>query len=108
MRAILLTTLLLLAACAPIQVGRSFDPDPFLERVQRGQTTSQQVLTWLGPPQSRGEIIDADGRQFIRWLYYYGQGKPPKFADLSFRILEIHFDAEGRVAAYNWTGEKSE
>jgi len=108
MRVILTITILALAACAPIQVGRAFDPQPFMDRVQRGQTTSQQVLAWLGPPASRGEIIDADGRQFIRWLYYYGEGKPPKFADLSFRILEIHFDAEGRVAAYNWTGEKPE
>ncbi len=105
MRVIVLFSALLMAACAPLKVGSPFDPAPFMQQAQRGQTTTAQVLAWLGPPNAKGEIIDADGRQFIRWLYFYGEGRLPKLADLRFRILEIHFDPDGRLAAYNWSGE---
>ncbi len=102
--ALVLVLLLALAACAPLRVGQAFDPEPFVSQVVRGKTSAQQVLAWLGPPSARGEITDADGRRFTRWLYYYGEGRLPRLADLRFRILEIHFDMDGKVAAYNWTG----
>lgn len=93
-----------LAGCASVEIGSTFDPRSFEAEVQQGVTTRAQVQAWLGAPTSTGIAVDASGRRFEEWIYYHGEGRFPRLGGAEFKILQIRFDADGVVRAYNWSG----
>jgi len=96
---------LLLAACATVvQVGRDFDPGAFEAKAQRGVTTQAEVRSWLGAPNGAGISVESNGDRFEKWTYYYGEGQLPGLAGATIKILEIKFDAQHIVRAYQWSG----
>jgi outer membrane protein assembly factor BamE (lipoprotein component of BamABCDE complex) len=95
--------LLALAGCGSVQVGRDFNAESFATRVERGVTRQTDVRAWLGSPSSTGVTVEADGRRLTKWTYYFGRGRLPGLADLRFKLLEIHFDADGVVQSYTWS-----
>lgn len=109
MNSIKLTTLLfgllMLSGCASFQLGHDFNLEQFSSQVQHGATTQAQVKGWLGEPQSRGVVVDRDGEQLQRWLYYYSQGKFSNMGNASMKTLEVQFDQDGIVRSYNWSGQ---
>ena len=94
---------LLVGACSTVQVGRDFDIRTFTSRVERGHTTEAQVRNWLGAPSSTGTVVQADGKRFTKWQYFYGQGRLPRLSGAHLKILEVQFDRRGIVRAYNWS-----
>ncbi|MHB8257462.1 MAG: hypothetical protein ACYDHY_10940 [Acidiferrobacterales bacterium] len=94
---------LLVGACSTVQVGHDFDIRTFASRVERGHTTEAQVRSWLGAPSSTGIIVQADGKRFTKWQYFYGQGRLPRLRGAHLKILEVQFDRRGIVRAYNWS-----
>ena len=96
----------LVAGCASVQVGKNFDPVAFQSSVKRGETTQADVHRLLGSPVSTGQIVDTNGETFTRWMYYYGKGKPPRFDDVQFKMLEIKFDGEKIVQGFNWSSSE--
>ena len=103
---LILPLLLALPACASIEVGREFDLAAFDARVQRGVTTRAEVQAWLGAPAALGASVEASGERHEQWTYYHGTGRMPGMRDARFRILQIKFDRQGVVRAYNWSGER--
>ncbi len=98
----------LLAACSStVQVGRDFDIGAFETKVERAATTQAQVQAWLGAPTNTGVAMDAHGERNVAWTYYFGQGNLPAMTDAKFKMLEVRFDAQGKVLSYSWSGEKS-
>jgi outer membrane protein assembly factor BamE (lipoprotein component of BamABCDE complex) len=93
-----------LAGCASVEIGSAFDLQPFETGVQRGVTTRAQVQAWLGAPASRGVAVDSSGQRFEEWIYYHGEGQLPRLTGVKLKILQIRFDADGIVRAYNWSG----
>ncbi len=94
-----------LAACASVQIGSPFDAKAFQTNVQRGVTTRAQVEAWLGAPTSKGVAVDTNGQRYDEWTYYYGEGQLPRLSGATLRILQVKFDADGIVRAYNWSGQ---
>jgi hypothetical protein len=94
----------LVSGCANVEIGSAFDLRPFETGVQRGTTTRAQVQTWLGAPVSKGVAVDASGQRFEEWIYYHGEGQMPRLTGAKLKILQIRFDADGIVRAYNWSG----
>lgn len=94
---------LLVGACSTVQVGRNFDIRTFASRVDLGHTTEAQVRNWLGAPSSTGIVVQADGKRFTKWQYFYGQGRLPRLSGAHLKILEVQFDRRGIVRAYNWS-----
>jgi hypothetical protein len=82
---------LALSGCASVEIGSAFDLRPFETGVQRGVTTRAQVQAWLG-------------QRFEEWIYYHGEGQLPRISGAKLKILQIKFDSEGIVRAYNWSG----
>jgi hypothetical protein len=93
-----------LSACASVEIGSAFDLRPFETGVQRGTTTRAQVQAWLGAPVSKGVAVEASGQKFEEWIYYHGEGQMPRLSGAKLKILQIRFDADGVVRAYNWSG----
>ena len=102
---IALSMLLLLSACATVEVGREFDLAGFGKKVQRGVTTQSEVRTWLGAPASIGESVEPSGERYQQWTYYHGEGRLPRMSEPRFGMLQVKFDERGVVRAYNWSGE---
>jgi len=102
--ALLFTTL---AGCSSVQFGRDFDPKQFEAKVERGVSTREAVRAWLGQPVSTGAGISEQGERYEEWTYYHGRGSLPNLSDANLRILQVRFNAEGRVMSYSWTGERS-
>ena len=98
---------LLGSACASMQFGREFEPQAFENWVKQGKTQQAQVLEFLGEPTSRGIVVENDGTRYSRWLYYYGKGKFSRLKEADVRMLEIRFDAQLNVAAYNWSASSN-
>jgi outer membrane protein assembly factor BamE (lipoprotein component of BamABCDE complex) len=97
----------LLASCASVQFGRDFDPRTQFEmKVERGVTTREAVRGWLGEPSAQGAGVNDRGERFEEWTFYYGKGTLPNLEDASLKVLQIRFDAPGRVVSYSWTGER--
>jgi hypothetical protein len=48
--------------------------------------------------------VDASGQRFEEWIYYHGEGQMPRLSGAKLKILQIRFDADGIVRAYNWSG----
>jgi len=96
---------LLLAGCSTITVGRPFDYEQFSSNVRVGSTNLQQVQSVLGPPLGKGLVAEADGSLYDQWTYYYGKGDLNNPEKNNFKLLQIRFDKDGRVASYNWSGD---
>jgi len=97
--------LLVLSACATVEVGREFDLAAFDRKVQRGVTTQTEVRAWLGAPASVGVSVEPSGERYQQWTYYHGEGRFPRMAGARLDLLQVKFDARGVVRAYNWSGE---
>jgi len=98
--------LMLLSACATVQVGRDFDLAAFEAKVQRGTTTQQDVRAWLGAPTGVGTAVETTGDRYEEWTYYSGSGDLPDMKGAHLKVLQIKFDQQGLVRAYNWSGGK--
>jgi hypothetical protein len=96
--------LLLLSACATVEVGREFDLKAFDAKVQRGVTTRADVRAWLGAPAGIGASVESTGERHEQWTYYHGEGRFPGMKDAGFKMLQVKFDQRGVVRAYNWSG----
>jgi len=94
---------LLLAACGSVQVGQDFDLVQFRQQVKQGTTTQSDIRNWLGAPASTGVTVEADGKRYEKWTYFFGQGQMPRMKSAKLKYLEIHFGENHRVAAYNWS-----
>lgn len=101
----LVPVLLLLSACATVEVGREFDLAAFDAKARRGITTRAEVRTWLGAPAGVGMSVESGGERYEQWTYYHGEGRFPGIRDARVRILQIKFDQRGVVRAYNWSGD---
>ncbi len=97
--------LMLLGGCASFQFGNDFKLTQFAAKVEHGVTTQNQVKQWLGAPQSTGVVVNRDGEQLQRWVYYYGKGKLGDMGNARMKTLEVQFDDRGVVRAYDWVGE---
>jgi hypothetical protein len=97
---------LLLCACSTVQLGRDFDLSAFDAKVQRGVTTQADVRAWLGAPTSTGVSVEASGDRFSERTYYDGSGHLPDMSDARLKVLQIRFDQQGVVRAYNWSGDQ--
>ncbi len=97
--------LLLLSACGTIRVGQDFDLAAFDAKVRRGVTTQAEVRAWLGAPAGAGISVETNGDRYEQWTYYQGEGHLPNMGDGRLKILQIKFDPQGIVRAYNWSGE---
>jgi hypothetical protein len=95
---------LLLAACASFQAGRDFDLDAFQARVQRGVTTRAEVSAWLGAPGGSGVSVEAGGERYEQWNYFHGTATTQGTEPARVKLLQVKFDAQGVVRAYNWSG----
>lgn len=95
----------LIAGCTTMKLGRNFDYNAFASRVAVGTTTGPQVMEWLGPPIGEGVEVGVDGNRLNVWSYYFASGKIPSGSDTSFKLLQVKFNAQGKVAAYVWSGE---
>ena len=93
-----------IAGCASVEIGAPFDLHAFDANVRRGATTQAQVQAWLGAPPSRGVDVEPSGERFEQWTYYYGSGELPHLSGSKWKSLQIRFDADGVVRAYNWSG----
>lgn len=97
---------LLLSACNTVQLGHDFDVGVFAAKVEQGVTTQAQVKNWLGEPTSVGVSMGVDGARFDEWAYYYGEGELADMSRAKVKILQIKFDAQGKVRGYNWSASK--
>jgi hypothetical protein len=104
-RLAILASLLLVSACATVEVGREFDLKAFDARVRRGATTQAEVRSWLGAPAGVGASVESTGERYEQWTYYHGEGRWPGLKGADFKMLQIKFDERGVVRAYNWSGE---
>jgi hypothetical protein len=95
----------LVMGCSTMKVGRNFDYDKFGSQVQQGGTDTAQVREWLGEPVGRGIEVTPEGNRLDVWTYYAGRGKIPSGSDVSFKMLQVKFTPEGKVAGYVWSGE---
>ncbi len=97
--------LVLLSGCASFQFGSNFNLTHFAANIEHGVTTQAEVQQWLGAPQNTGVVVNRDGEQLQRWLYYYGKGKLGDMGKARMKTLEVQFDRDGVVRAYDWVGE---
>ena len=95
----------LLSACGFARFGHDFDLKIFQSNVERGKTTQTQVRSWLGAPVATGVAMDMGGERLDEWTYYYGETRLPSGVDATLKVLQIRFDRQGIVRAYNWSGD---
>ncbi|MEE9598342.1 MAG: hypothetical protein V3V96_16340 [Acidiferrobacterales bacterium] len=89
--------------CTAVQFGKEFDSTRFEASVEIGVTTGADVRTWLGDPVSTGIIVNEKGERFTRWVYYFGKGRLPSLRNSRLKMLEVRFDHNHVVRAYNWS-----
>lgn len=93
----------MLAACSTVHVGHDFDLHTFEARVERGVSTQSQVRAWLGAPTGTGVSVDAGGERYEEWTYYSASGRMADLEGATVKMLQIKFDRQGVVRAYNWS-----
>ncbi len=96
--------LLCLGACTTVQVGHDFPLSTFETKVQRGVTTQADVRGWLGEPTGTGVSVEVSGDTLDEWSYYFGGGPLSELDKAHLKILQVKFDHQGVVRAYNWSG----
>jgi hypothetical protein len=101
-----LVVVLLLAACGTLQAGRDFDLATFQSRVQRGVSTQAEVRAWLGAPAGTGVSVEASGERYEQWNYFLGMASVQGAEPARVKLLQVKFDAQGLVRAYNWSAER--
>lgn len=89
--------------CTSVYFGKEFDSTQFEASVQIGVSTDADVRTWLGEPVSTGVIVNEKGENFTRWIYYFGKGRLPSLRNSELKMLEVRFDRNRLVRAYNWS-----
>ena len=89
--------------CATVQFGKEFDSARFETSVEIGVTTGVDVRAWLGDPVSTGVVVNESGERFTRWIYYFGKGRLPSLQNGKLKMLEVRFDRQQIVRAYNWS-----
>lgn len=97
--------LVLLSGCASFQFGSPFNLTRFAANIEHGVSTQTEVQQWLGAPQSTGVVVNRQGERLQRWVYYYGKGRLGNMDQAQMKTLEVQFDANGVVQAYDWVGE---
>lgn len=102
----MIPVVVLLSACATVEVGQNFDLAAFQAKVQRGVTTQEDVRAWLGAPAGVGTAMETSGERFEQWTYYSGSGDLPNMKGAHLKMLQIKFDQQGVVRAYNWTSDR--
>lgn len=103
---IFLFSVFLLSACASVKLGRDFDVGVFAAKIEQGNTTQNMVRSWLGEPTSIGVSLATDGERFDEWAYYFAEGEMADMSTAKVKILQIKFDKQGKVRAYNWSASK--
>ena len=93
---------LLLVGCTTVQFGRDFEITRFDSAVRVGATDQNAVRALLGAPVSTGISME-DGERLVEWVYYYGDGKLSKLSEAKFKLLQVRFDAAGKVQSFNWS-----
>lgn len=97
------------AGCSTmLKVGHDFQYGDFAARAVQGQTTKAEVEDWLGPPEGRGMVLETDGSKNDQWTYYFGSGRFPSGDDTKFKLLQVKFDAQGKLISYVWSGEPAQ
>ena len=100
--------ILSITACTTIKFGNDFDPRSFEGWAKRGETTQSEVQKRLGPPTSKGGVVEHDGTYYTRWTYYHGTGKIYRLEDANLKVLEIRFNADKKVVSFNWSAPSPE
>lgn len=95
--------LLALTACGTVEVGSDFDLQAFTAGIQHRVTKKSNLQEMLGKPASKGVVVNTDGQRLEKWTWYYGYGRVSRMEQASLKYLEVQFDTDGRVAAYNWS-----
>ena len=103
---VLLLAVALLGACSTVKVGRDFDVNMFAAKVEQGVTTQSTVRSWFGEPTSIGVSLATDNERFDEWSYYFAEGEMGEMSNAKIKILQIKFDKQGRVRAYNWSASR--
>ena len=93
---------LLLVGCTTVQFGRDFEIARFDSEVKVGTTDQAGVRALLGAPVSTGISLE-NGERLVEWIYYYGDGKLSNLSEARFKLLQVRFDAAGRVRSFNWS-----
>jgi len=50
--------------------------------------------------------MDTDGEHFDEWTYCFAEGKLANMSTAKIKILQIRFDLQGKVRAYNWSASR--
>jgi outer membrane protein assembly factor BamE (lipoprotein component of BamABCDE complex) len=95
--------LLILGACASIQVGKDFDLKAFESHAERGVTTQNQVRGWLGAPMSTGIAVDSNGERLDEWTYIFAKGELPDIKEPAMKMLQARFDAKGILRSFSFS-----
>lgn len=95
-----------LAACSTVQVGHDFEIGTFQAKIERGVTTQNQVRAWLGEPIGVGISQDLSGGRLDEWTYYFAEGKLTDLSSSKMKYLQVKFDNQGIVRAYDWSNSK--
>ncbi|MDH5378039.1 MAG: hypothetical protein OEX00_06950 [Gammaproteobacteria bacterium] len=104
-RGLVVMAIAFLSACATLEFGQDFDPKGFHSWVKRGTTTQAEVKNKVGEPTNKGLVVESDGNELERWVYYYGKGKMNDMQNAQFKMLEVRFDSSKKVVSYNWSAE---
>jgi len=108
MKVVSLFTVMLLAGCSSIKVGRDFDTQAFESVAKVGETTKAQVLNKMGSTKSKGVALNREGERLLEWVYFYATGKLTGMDDAELKILQIRFDQNGIMRSYNWSNSNKE
>jgi len=104
--AAVLLVALSIAACSTVQVGHDFEIGTFQAKIERGVTTQNQVRAWLGEPMGVGISQDPSGGRLDEWTYYFAEGKLTDLSRSKMKYLQVKFDAQGIVRAYDWSNSR--
>ncbi|MDK9738872.1 outer membrane protein assembly factor BamE [Vibrio sp. D404a] len=109
--ALLLTVML--TACA--SQGTKMDNET-ISKVEKGQTTEQQLITMLGEPTSTG--FSSDGSKQLTYTYSSASSNPASFipfvgflfsgVDSETQVLYITLDKKGKVSDYTYSEQSTE